>query len=289
MKSAFVLLIGRPSSGKSTLLNRICGNKVSIVSPVPQTTRNKIRGILTRTEGQLVFIDTPGFHQSERKFNLYMKELVITTLKEVDMVLYLIDLTRPVGDEERALISLLRSFQGQVIVALNKADQKQTYEKDITENLRRLDFDKPREKISGLNGQGVEALLSRLFGLAPEGEAFYPEEFYTDQDPEFRIAEIIREKAILQTRQEVPHSIFVEIADTEFHKEALWVRAFIHVERDSQKGILVGKGGSKIKKIRIEAEQELGEIFPYSVKLDLRVKVSPRWRRKDYLLKKLLR
>lgn len=237
----------------------------------------------------MVIIDTPGFHESDKKFNLRMKDLVITSLEEVDMVLYLIDLTRPVGEEERALMSLVRSFRGQVIVALNKVDQSQTYEQDIADSLRGLGFDQPYQKISALGGQGVETLLGRLFELAPVGEALYPEEFYTDQDPEFRIAEIIREKAILQTRQEVPHSLFVEIADSESHGEALWIRAFIHVERDSQKGILVGKGGTKIKKIRIEAEQELGEIFPYKVNLDLRVKVSPKWRRRDHLLKKLVR
>jgi len=237
----------------------------------------------------LVIIDTPGFHESDKKFNLYMKDLVVTSLEEVDMVLYLIDLSRPVGDEERTLMSLVRSFKGQVVIALNKVDQSQTYEQEIAESLRDLGFDQPYQKISALDGRGMEALLGRLFELAPVGEALYPQEFYTDQDPEFRIAEIIREKAILQTRQEVPHSLFVEIADSESRGEALWIRAFIHVERNSQKGILVGKGGVKIKKIRIGAERELGEIFPYEVKLDLRVKVTPKWRRRDYLLKKLVR
>ncbi len=289
MKSAFISLVGRPSSGKSTLVNRLCGNKVSIVSTVPQTTRNKIRGIVTREEGQLVFIDTPGFHRSEKKFNLYMRDLVVTSLEEVDMVLYLLDLTRPVGDEERDLMRLLRSFRGQVVVALNKSDQEQSHEKEIAESLSELGFERPYHVISALSGLGVEDLLSRLFALAPEGEALYPEEFYTDQEPEFRIAEVIREKAILQTRQEVPHSLFVEVADSESHGDTLWIRAFLHVERESQKGILVGKGGSKIKSIRIEAEQELREIFPYRVELDLRVKVTPKWRRRDQLLRRLVR
>jgi GTP-binding protein Era len=288
MKSAFISLIGRPSSGKSTLLNRICGNKVSIVSSVPQTTRNKIRGIVNRSAGQLVFIDTPGFHQSEKKFNRYMKKLVITTLDEVDMVLYLVDLTRPVGDEERQLVRLLSSFRGEVVVALNKVDQEQSHEEAIKASFQRLGFDRPCERISALTGKGVEELLQLLFELAPEGEAFYPAEYYTDQEPQFRIAEIIREKAINQTRQEVPHSLFVEVADSELHDEQLWVRAFIHVERDSQKAILVGKGGSKIKSIRIEAEKDLEELFPYTVRLDLRVKVTPRWRRRDNLLRRLL-
>jgi GTP-binding protein Era len=289
MKSAFISLVGRPSSGKSTLVNRLCGNKVSIVSTVPQTTRNKIRGIVTRKEGQLVFIDTPGFHRSEKKFNLYMKDLVVTSLEEVDMVLYLIDLTRPVGDEERALMKLLRSFRGQVVVALNKSDQEPSHETEIAQSLSEHGFEQPYQVISALSGSGVEALLSRLYVLAPEGEALYPEEFYTDQEPEFRIAEVIREKAILQTRQEVPHSLFVEIADSESHGDLLWIRAFLHVERESQKGILVGRGGSKIKSIRLEAEQELRQIFPYRVELDLRVKVTPKWRRRDHLLKKLVR
>ena len=143
--------------------------------------------------------------------------------------------------------------------------------------------------MSALTGEGVDDLLSVLFDLAPEGQPFYPSEFYTDQDPEFRIAESIREKVILHTREEVPHAVYVEIADAEMRREALWVRAFIQVERESQKGIVVGRGGAMIRRIRLEAEDELAGLFPYRVRLDLRVKVSKKWRSRDALLRRLTR
>ena len=289
MNSAFVAMVGRPSSGKSTLLNRLCGHKVSIVSSVPQTTRNKIRGVCHRAAGQLVFIDTPGFHLSERKFNRYLTDLILSAAREVDIVLYLIDLSRRPGEEERRLMDLLAPFKGQLMVALSKSDIQPTFEREIRKTLDASRFDRPVSVCSGLTGDGCEDLVERLLHDAPEGEAFYPEDLYTDQEPEFRIAEIIREKAISQVRQEIPHSIFVDIADAELQDDTLWVRGFLCVERESQKGILVGKKGSRIKQIRVEAERELADLFPYRVKLDLRVKAVPNWRRDNRLIKKLIR
>lgn len=290
MKAAFVGLVGRPSSGKSTLINRICGHKVSIISPVPQTTRNRVRGIYSCEQGQLVFVDTPGFHLSEKKINLHLKELATSTLSEVEIVLYLIDVSRAPGDEERALIELLRGFEDKVIVALNKIDAGAGHVAEAREEVREAMNHPPVQAISALTGQGVEELLGLIWERAPEGQRMYPEEYYTDQSPEFRIAEIIREKAILQTRQEVPHSLFVDISDMEMKEGGgyLWVRGFIYVERESQKGIVVGKGGEKIKAIVRSAEQECNQLFPYRVKLDIRVKTRPKWRKDEGLLKKLI-
>lgn len=288
LKAATVGLIGRPSSGKSTLLNRLCAGKVAIVSPVPQTTRNRIRGICNGAAGQLVFIDTPGFHLSERKINLHLRELCLRTLKEVDVILYLVDVTRAFGEEERALLAALRGEERRLVVALNKIDASPSVKEAAVRELAAA-FREPRLfPISALTGEGVEALLAALWQLSPEGERLYPDDRYTDQDPEFRIAEIVREKAIRDMREEVPHALYVEIADLEQRGERLWARGFICVERDSQKGILVGKGGERIKGIVRDAEAELAELFPCDVKLDIRVKVRPKWRRDEALLNRLI-
>ena len=298
MKSAFISIIGRPSAGKSTLLNSICGEKVSIVSPVPQTTRNKIRGIITRDAGQLIFIDTPGYHNSEKKFNIYLKDLAGSSLDEADLVLYLIDTTRPPGLEESEILSLLKPYFKKTLVLLNKTDLHESKPDTAANFLREgaavlLDTGAVFA-VSAETGDGIDAVIKRLFEMAPEGEAMYPDDYYTDQLPEFRVMEIVREKAINLSRQELPHSIYVEIADMEMkYKESgeinkLWVRAFLVAERESQKGILVGHGGENIKNIRFEAQKELNRIFSYQVHLDLRVKVNPKWRRNDGILKKML-
>ncbi len=291
MKAAFVALVGRPSSGKSTFLNRVCGGKVSIVSPVPQTTRNRVRGIHNGPPGQLVFVDTPGFHSSERKMNLRLRELTLEALKEADLVLYLVDVTRPPGEEELALCGVLRGSEDRLVVGLNKIDVQPNHralaERELSGALR-----SPRLfPLSALSGEGLEALLAALWRLAPEGQAMYPPDYYTDQTPEFRIAEIVREKALRDLREEVPHALYVHIEDLELRKEntELWARGFIFVERDSQKGILVGRGGERIRATVRDAEAELSELFPYAVKLDLRVKVRPRWRRDEALLSRLIR
>ncbi len=298
MKSAFVSIIGRPSAGKSTLLNHICGEKVSIVSPVPQTTRNKIRGILTEEAGQLIFIDTPGYHRSEKKFNNYLKDLAGSALEESDIVLYIIDTTRPPGNEETEILSMLEPYFSKTLVLMNKTDLKESDPKSaaefINEGAPELLKSGSVYSVSAETGDGIKKALERMFEMAPEGEPMYPEDYYTDQQPEFRVMEIVREKAINLSRQELPHSIYVEIADMETkHKESgeikkLWVRAFLVVERNSQKGIIIGRGGDNIKKIRAEAQRELNSIFPYQVHLDLRVKVNPKWRNNDGILKKML-
>lgn len=290
MKAAFVGLIGRPSSGKSTFLNQVCGNKVSIISSVPQTTRNRIRGIFNSEEGQLVFIDTPGFHLSEKELNLHLKDLVVNTLKRVEIILYLVDITRAPGEEEWNLMELLSDFKEILVIGLNKIDLNTMAMNQVKAEILN-NFENPRiYPISALTGDGIPPLIQEIFALSPEGEKMYPEEYYTDQTPEFRISEIIREKAIHHTHSEVPHSIYVDISDLEMRNEnrLLWVRGFIYVERESQKGILVGKNGGNIKSIVREAEEELSRLFPYSLKLDIRVKVKHKWRKDRSLLKKLI-
>jgi GTP-binding protein Era len=291
VKSAVVGIVGRPSAGKSTLLNRLCGAKVSIVSPVPQTTRNRIRGIVTRPRGQLVFLDTPGFHLSERKLNRYLTDLVSVTLGDADIVLYLVDGTRSVGDEEQALLERVRSAAKPCVVAVNKSDRRGAAWSEVRAALAAALPAAPVHEVSARDGAGVEELAAALLELAPEGDQLYPDEYYTDQDPEFRIAEIVREKAIAHTREELPHAIYVRLEDLEMSGdgERLHARGFILVERESQKGILVGKAGDRIRAIVAEAEHELRALFPYPVDLDLRVKVDRDWRKRDPLLRKLIR
>jgi GTP-binding protein Era len=291
-KAAFVAVVGRPSAGKSTLLNQICGEKVAIVSAIPQTTRNAIRGIVNREQGQLVFIDTPGRHISEKKFNKKLSGISDKAVEDSDFILYLLDATRPPESEEAEIAAFLTPHQQRTFVAINKIDLREAdcarCQQFLAENLPAVGKERCFE-ISAQNNQGVETLLTALYDEAEEGEPFYDAEYYTDQEVDFRITEVIREQAIKRLRQELPHALYVEVADAEFTKEneKLFVRAFIIVERESQKGIVVGKGGSMIKAIRLAALKELHAIFDWKIDLDLRVKTGKDWRHNDRILRRL--
>ena len=292
MNSGVVTIIGRPSAGKSTFLNTASGEKVSIVSAIPQTTRNAIRGIVNTTKGQIVFIDTPGYHKSEKKLNLKLQEIAKTRLEEGDAVLYLIDLSREFGEEEKNICSLLIPLQNKTVIGLNKADLKSSKADLVKKELLSLLPDIPQERIfeiSALKDEGINEILSLLIEHLPEGEALYPEDIYTDQDVVFRITEIIREQAILHTREEIPHALYAGVEDAEMRKNGkeLWVRAFLYVEKESQKAMLIGKGAAVIKSIRIKSMAELRKIFPYKVQLDLPVRVNKNWRQKDNIIKKI--
>ncbi|MGO9409868.1 MAG: GTPase Era [Spirochaetia bacterium] len=291
MKSAVVAVVGRPSAGKSTLVNALCGAKVSIVSPVPQTTRNRVRGILNAEDAQLVFIDTPGFHLSTKKINTYMTGIVSSTLGEVDIILYVVDGSRASGEEEKAISEAVRAARKPTVICLNKKDVAGEVWAQVREGACGFLPDAAPFEVSASAGTGLEALREKLIQLSPDGEQMYPPDYYTDQTPEFRISEIVREKVTLGTREEVPHSVYVRIEDVEMHDEGetLWARGFICVERESQKGIIVGRAGDKIRQIVHDSEAELSEIFPWRVKLDLRVKVDREWRKRDPLLKKMIR
>jgi GTP-binding protein Era len=301
-KCAFVTIIGRPSVGKSTLLNKICGEKVAIVSCVPQTTRNAIRGIVNRESGQLVFVDTPGRHSSEKKMNKKLMEVSERSLSDSDLVLYVMDAVRAPGEEEEEVASLLAPLVEKTIVAVNKMDVSGAdLERSIEFLSGHLSFPLPSSEssvhphetnrifpISANTGQGIDELLAALYEMAPEGQPLYDEEYYTDQETGFRIAEIIREQAINRLRQELPHSLYVDIADMELKESKLWVRAFIIVERESQKGMVVGKGGEMIKAIRLGALKDLKRIFEWKIDLDLRVKTGKDWRQKDHTLRRII-
>ena len=293
MKSATVSVIGRPSSGKSTLVNTICEMKVSITSPTPQTTRNKIRGIYTDQRGQLVFTDTPGYHLSDKEINKRMQDVTLSALKDSDMILYVIDGKRKGGKEEEAISLMIEKAKVPTVVAINKTDILSKEEMEESKNFVSSRLSSvPILFISAKNDEGVDEVLIELFKNAKEGELLYDENQYTDQDLEFRISEIIREKTISTLSDELPHVIFVDVSDLEWNEETrtVWIRAFINVERDGQKGFIVGKGGSGIKRIGTEARKEIKTIFPGStVRLDLQVKTAEKWRQNSIVLDKVFR
>ncbi len=292
-RSAFVAIIGRPSVGKSTLLNLLCGEKVAIVSPVPQTTRNTIRGIINRPEGQLVFVDTPGRHNSEKKMNKKLMDASDRAMGESELILYVLDASRSPGPEEEAIAKTIEPFADRTVAAINKTDLPGADVSSIKSFLQKTLPAIPEDRylvISARENQGTQELIDMLFKMAPQGDPLYPEDYYTDQDVQFRVEEIIREKAINRLREELPHSLYIDVADMELKDNGtrLWVRAFIAVERESQKGMVVGKDGKMIKAIRQAAQKDLDAIFDWKVELDLRVKTVKDWRHNDRLLKKLI-
>ena len=293
VKCATVSLIGRPSVGKSTLVNTICEMKVSITASTPQTTRNAIRGIYTDQRGQLIFTDTPGFHLGGREINRRMQEITVSSLDDSDVVLYLVDAKRQAGDEEDAITEILSRVRVPVVAVINKADILTEDEVKAAEAYVNSKLPKAvLLKASGLKDEGVDEILITLFSFAPYGQLLYPEDSYTDQNLEFRISEIIREKTISSLTDELPHVIYVEVADIEYSEadSEVWIRAFIVTERDGQKGIIVGKGGENIRRIRKESFKEIKRIFPGSrLNLDLRVKAQNKWRNNQSTLDRIFR
>lgn len=291
-KCATVTLLGRPSAGKSSFLNRACGERVSIVSPLPQTTRARVRGIVNAPQGQLVFIDTPGLYKSDKKMPLMMTALARSSARENDLVLYIMDSSRSAGEEESAALETLSGALKKCVVAINKTDLPSSDVKGAREYLSRVLADLPPSRIfeiSAKTGAGVGAVLDALFSLAPEGPALYDSDVYTDQDVAFRLSEIIRGKAISRLRQEIPHAIYVDIIELKMVSEnRLRARAVIYCERESQKGIIIGRGGAMIKAIREGAIREADEIFPYRVSLDISVKTDRGWRSSSGTLSRII-
>ena len=292
-KTALVAILGRPSAGKSTFINTACQEPVSIVSPIPQTTRNAIRGIVNTSLGQLVFVDTPGYHDSEKKLNLRLKSVTEETLEGADCILYVIDTTREPGEEEKMNATLASKYVEHLVVALNKIDASDSKVKKSREFVKLYLPTLSDERIlemSAKNDTGINEVLRALYSVSPVAPALYTEDVYTDQDIAFRISEIVRGEAINRLQQELPHCLYVSVADLEQrgNNGKIWVRAFICVERDSQKGMVIGKGASMIKQIRLAAIKKIHEVFPFKVDLDLQVKVDKNWRQHDNTITKLI-
>ncbi len=292
-KTALVSIIGRPSAVKATFLNTASGEKISIVSSIPQTTRNTIRGIVNTSLGQLVFVDTPGLHLSDKKMNLRLTKIASDQIADSDAILYMIDSTRDHGEEEELIANLALPHADKTVIAINKTEAPGAKVDAARSFIKKLFPDFPEERIieiSALEDRNINQVLKALYDLAEEGPHLYPEEFYTDQEVEFRIAEIIRGQAINRLKQEIPHALYVSIEDIRMTgPNHMAVCAYLCVERESQKGIVIGKKASMIKEIRVESIKECRKIFPYRVDIDLRVKVDKNWRQKDKVLDKLLK
>ncbi|HYL62461.1 MAG TPA: GTPase Era [Candidatus Methylomirabilis sp.] len=287
-RSGFVAIVGRPNAGKSTLLNRLVGQKVAIVTSKPQTTRNRIQGIVTRPDGQIVFIDTPGLHAGESALGRQMMREVAAALEGIDVLLLMVDAraTPPLVDE--MLLERASRFRGKTILALNKVDglPKPKLLPLIEAYGKAFDFT-AIVPVSALKGSGCDQLMEEILQLLPQGEPYFPEDQVTDQPERFLAAEIIREKAIQATYHEVPHALAVIVEKWEETPKILRIEATLNVERDTQKKILIGQKGAMLKKIGTEARKELEELLGTKIYLGLFVKVAANWRENPQVVRDL--
>lgn len=287
-RSGFVSIIGRPNVGKSTLLNSILGEKVSIVTPKPQTTRNRIIGIKTLPDAQIIFIDTPGIHKPRHKLGNAMVKTALEAFKEVDIILFIIEPQEPESGD-KFIINLLKEIRSPVFLLINKIDIiKKSELLPIMDRINELYPFKEIIPISALKQDGIDILLKRIYDYLPTGPKYYPDDIVTDQLERFMVSEIIREKVTEMTEEEVPHSIAVEVIDWEEKENGLiLIRANIYVERDSQKGIIIGKGGRMLKAIGTSARIDIEKLLNTKVFLELWVKVKKDWRDNFKILEEL--
>lgn len=287
-KSGFVALIGRPNVGKSTLMNRIIGQKIAITSKKPQTTRNKIQTVYTCDEGQIVFLDTPGIHKAKNKLGEYMVNVAEKTLKEVDLIMWLVEPDTFIGAGEQHIAEQLKDIGVPVILVINKTDTvKQDDVLKFIDAYRRIfDFDEIIPA-SALRGNNVDTVVEQIFKYLPQGPMYYDEDTVTDQPMRQIVAELIREKALHALDEEIPHGIAVTIEKMKkrHHKDIYDVEATIICERDSHKGIIIGKKGSMLKKIGTNARYEIEQQLDMKVNLQLWVKVRKDWRDSELLMK----
>lgn len=289
-KSGFVSLIGRPNAGKSTLLNLLLGEKIAIISPKPQTTRNRILGIKNLPTGQIVFLDTPGVHSSRTRLNEAMVKVALATLQEVDAVCFLIEANRPDNEDNDLVLEDLKRVNRPIILVINKIDLVPKGRLlPIMERYSRLRAFEQIIPISALLGDGVDVLVAELSKILPRGPKFFPEDMITDLSERFLVAEFIREKVIQLTREEIPYSTAVEIEEFNERQEKnlIVIKAIIQVERESQKGILIGEKGRRLKEIGRLAREEIEAFLGARVFLELWVKVEKNWREDPQALRRL--
>jgi GTPase len=284
VKSGFVAVAGRPNVGKSTLVNALCGGKVAIVSDKPQTTRRRIFGVANGSDFQLVLADLPGFQRPRDALTEHMQRTVDSSFKDVDAVLFVLDARDRIGAGDRFIAQRVFSLGVPVVIALNKVDRlKPGHIASQMHTASQLGDFHALHPVSAKTGDGVGELRDELVGLLPEGPAYFPPEQRTDLSVEEQIAELVREKAIQLTRDEVPHSLTAEVEEL----EEKVVRAAIYVETESQKQILVGKGGSMVREVGTRARPEIEHLLGHPVFLELHVKVRPKWRRDERMLERL--
>ncbi|MFA5339753.1 MAG: GTPase Era [Candidatus Omnitrophota bacterium] len=288
-KSGFVAIIGRPNVGKSTVLNRLVGEKVAIVTQKPETTRNKIQGILTRPDAQVVFVDTPGIHKPKNLLGKQITQVAKDVLLEVDLIVFVLDVTKGITPEDMLIFNLVKAANKPAILLINKIDlrSKSLALPLIEEGARLYDF---RDIIptSASNGDNMDVLLKKVIDYLPEGPKYFPDSQFTDKTEKFMVAEMIREKALVLTHEEVPHSLAVLIEEfTERPKKLVYIRAVIYVERHSQKKILVGHKGQMLKSIGESARSDIQKFLNRHAYIELWVKVHENWRKDPNALKML--
>lgn len=288
MKSGFVAIIGRPNVGKSTLLNQILGQKIVITTDKAQTTRKRIKGILTNPEGQIVFVDTPGVHKPLNKLGEFLLDEAKIAVPDADLILFLVDGSEPAGKGDTWIAKNLLQTDIPIIIVMNKVDKIKKTEK-VEQNLLSyktlFEQNLPVVKISAKTGRNIDTLLKNIYKKLPEGDMLYPEDIVTEETMRDVTEEIIREKILLNTSDEIPHSVAVKVEQYQEKEDIDRIVAHIYCEHKSQKGILIGKGGNLLKKIGTEARLELEKIVEKKVYLELQVKVEKDWRKKQNILK----
>ena len=288
MKSGFTAIIGRPNVGKSTLLNCILGQKIVITTDKAQTTRKRIKGIYTTEKGQIVFVDTPGVHKPLNKLGEFLLDEAKVAVPDADVILFLVDGSEPAGKGDRWIAQNILETETPVIIVMNKVDKLKKPEK-VEENLLSYKtlFNKnlPVVRVSAKTGRNIDTLISEIYKKLPQGELLYPEDVVTEETMRSVTEEIVREKILLNTSDEIPHSVAVKVEQYQEEDEIDRIRATIFCETKSQKGILIGKNGSMLKKIGMEARQDLEKIVDKKVFLGLEVKVEKDWRKKESSLK----
>ncbi|MDP9170922.1 MAG: GTPase Era [Acidobacteriota bacterium] len=288
-RSGFVSILGRPNAGKSTLLNALVGQKVSIVADKPQTTRTAIQGVMTTEESQVIFVDTPGIHQSDSAINKRMMSAVRASLEERDLLIFVVDAGKPFGHEDERALSILRGNGPPAIAVFNKIDAVRA-KHDLLPLLEEYGKHYPFTEflpISALTEEGLDKLREETIKRLPEGPQYFPADHVTDQPARFLAAELIREKLLLATRQEVPHATTVMIDKWEESPRMIHIYATVYVERDGQKAIVIGAKGAMLKQIGTLARQEMEALFGIRIFLDLHVKVESSWRDKPAFLNAL--
>lgn len=285
-KSGFIAIIGRPNAGKSTLINALLGQKIAIMSPKPNTTRNNIMGILTTEDTQYVFIDTPGVHKPKHELGRTLNKNAYVAIAEADINALIIDITQPYGSGDEFLLERLRGSEVPCLLLVNKIDLLP--KKEVMERLLQWQSVYPFDEIiplSALKQENLNELLSVIRSYLKEGVAYFPQEMVSDHGENFRIAENIREKVLFRTQEEVPHSVAVVIENREDSENGVHLQALVIVERASQKAILIGKQGSMIRSVRLSAQKELKQLLGRPVELELYVRVEKNWRNRESKLK----
>ena len=279
-KSGFVAIVGRPNVGKSTLMNHLIGQKIAITSPIAQTTRNRLQGILTTPKAQIIFVDTPGIHKPHHELGKVLVQNTKTAIKSVDLVLFVVDSSTDAGTGDRFILDLLKKLSTPVILGLNKVDLQPANHQFVDDTYADLiaDTNWSTVKFSATTGAGTEKLQQTLIEKLDCGPYYYPPDLVTDQPERFIMAELIREQILLHTRQEIPHSVAITIEKIVESPKLTKVNAAINIERNSQKGIIIGKKGSMLKAIGSAARQQIQKLISGKVHLELFVKVEPKWR-----------